>query len=143
MFVLSFVSFCLFYLFAYYFIYFSLFSIFLSIISNLTGIIYQMPDRVSAWGWKMHDFRNVAVFTMSRFCLYNSVVIVKMICGLNSFCCNWKKYTVNFFNFWIFSPIVTTRPFPLMKNNIENGREVTIAISPISTAALIDLLFYL
>lgn len=85
-----------------------------------------------------NDFRNVAVFTMSRFCLYNSVVIVKMICGLNSSCCNWKKYM----KFWIFSPIVTTRPFPLTNNNIENGREVTIAISPIPTAALIDLLFY-
>lgn len=76
-----------------------------------------------------NDFRNVAVFTMSRFCLYNSVVIVKMIC-IYSICCNWKKYMVNFFDFWIFSPIVTTRPFPLTKNNIENGREVTIAIPP-------------
>lgn len=137
---MSFVSFCLFYLFAYHFIYFSLFSIFF-----INHFKFNRHNISNAWSSERmgvkNDFRNVAVFTMSRFCLYNSVVIVKMIC-IYSFCCNWKKYMVNFFDFWIFSPIVTTRPFPLMKNNIENGREVTIAIFPISTAALIDLLFY-
>lgn len=125
---MSFVSFRLFYLFAYHFIYFSLFSIFLSIISNLTGIIYQMPDRVSAWGWKMisgmwpssqcQGFVCIIPLLLWRWYVYILFVVTE------------KKYMVNFFDFWIFSPIVTTRPFPLTKNNIENGREVTIAIPP-------------